>query len=548
MAAITHFSLPANITEFKDPAKQAKMVDRWTRYVNAWTERSIQGDPWTVLFDRDRYWYYNPMKTDVPDGGTRAVIFWSAFPNRVQYILEQTYPGVYSEEDIYRIVDEGDPPDIPAEDCPALNVYAPKIDYHPGGPRGWLDEYCEFSVKRDADSGKILKVDFACENCDYWYTLWREDPEHVLELYRKLVGPQIAMEDLYLRGADGQPVIDPVTDAPAYDPMNRWNNGTKTLDDWGGAVHLTSSPNTLPDEIYIAGSATVNRKASKNPQSLVCAGNYGGPFRHSDPHINFVANQVVTGFNMRVTIGDPVGLYMQMPDFSTWKLPDVPGAEGKSPADFWKVKRGYAQGENPDLPGDMSYILHATIEVPEELGFTVSDIEIAGKPINWAGQIMQTFKIALAAVATPSEAPLPPPVPAQTPCPHPLPAPTQLMPMAVLNAGGRGVGGRTPSSPLAIAPGQTAKNIALVCANGAEGASIEMISPSGAQLGVTVRKHLKDQKVLLAGMEVVNTVNIYIVDIEAPPDAKPEYYGVQVTNPDGQGGPAAEWIIYVEAA
>ena len=96
-----------------------------------------------------------------------------------------------------------------------------QIPYGPYGPRGWQDEYCEWSVLRN-DRGQIVRIDFACENPEYWYALWRIDPQRVLELYRETLDqPRIALEDLQLT-YNGLVVIDRFTRLPAYNPLNKY--------------------------------------------------------------------------------------------------------------------------------------------------------------------------------------------------------------------------------------------------------------------------------------------------------------------------------------
>jgi len=87
-----------------------------------------------------------------------------------------------------------------------------------------MDEYCEWSVTRDAN-GNIIRIDFVCENPEYWNTLWMISPETVRSLYEQTLNFQvpadqqitITLEDLYLNDPQtGQPVIDPSTGRPVY--------------------------------------------------------------------------------------------------------------------------------------------------------------------------------------------------------------------------------------------------------------------------------------------------------------------------------------------
>jgi hypothetical protein len=68
--------------------------------------------------------------------------------------------------------------------------------------------------------------------------------------------------------------------------------------------------------------------------------------------------------------------------FSQYQTPD-----GTPASQFWTVVRG--QLKDPNNPSDIDRILHATFSVPPSLGYTVSDIKIAGQPIQYASQIAQ---------------------------------------------------------------------------------------------------------------------------------------------------------------
>jgi hypothetical protein len=269
------------------------------------------------------------------------------------------------------------------------------IPYPPTGPRGWQDEYCEWSVTRDP-TGKITSVMFTCENPEYWLTLWNCDPNAVLAQYRSLVSPKVQLLDLALLGPDNAPLTDPTTGRWAYNPLNKWNRGPHTYADQGGAVHLTSSPNTLGAEFDLAAAATIPRVDGSIPPApitqaapLVCCARYGKIGRHSDPTIGQNVNALVNYSNIQgalATLTDPPGLYIQTPDFSTYQTPD-----GTDPSLFWTVVRGQTkQGSDP-----IDRILHATYEVPPEKGYAVGDISIGGDKIEFGGQIASTITMAL---------------------------------------------------------------------------------------------------------------------------------------------------------
>ena len=344
--------------------------------------------------------------------------------------------------------------------CPQLDwTQDPKTwqSFGPPGPRGWQDEYCEWTVTRNAQ-GKIIQVDFTCENPEYWFILWQADPEVVLREYRAVVSPKVELADLYLKNAKGEPVKNPITGQYAYDPLNKWNSGPNA-----GAMHLTSPPNTVGAEVYLAAAATLVRPdaSEANAPSLICCSNYGQPYRNSDPHIGFTANQFVYQNGQMLTLANPIGLYLQTPDFSQYTLPANAPASVK-PSDFWQVTRGRlaaAAGTSYDQ------VLHATYRVPPDLGFTVSDIAIGGQAIQWGSQITRTITMALAAIALPAAT-----RPAQLPCPTQAPVPVNLWPQllmddTLLNAYLRSPEGIPPMPPPALHLGRSYSNITLFCAN-----------------------------------------------------------------------------------
>ena len=232
MPKISQFDPPANQNDLPDhPDLNKAFRKRWSDNISRYNNQTIQNDPWGSTNQPKLTEYFNPLGQDIPGGG--APTTWTAFPNRIKL----TYPNA-GQRTQWQYADNG-----------------PPAGYSPKGPRGWQDEYCEWSVVRNKD-GKITRVDFTCENREYWYTLWSTSPETVLKLYRDIVGPQVEMEDLFDRDpANGQPIIDPETGRPAYNGRNKWNATTSQ-----GAVHLISNPNSLSAEIFLAGQATVLRE------------------------------------------------------------------------------------------------------------------------------------------------------------------------------------------------------------------------------------------------------------------------------------------------
>jgi hypothetical protein len=323
MGKLSSFSTPAFIQEpTLNSSQQERLNALWNTSVEGFTQQAITGDPWNNLNSPIQSSYYDPTQTDIPDGTAAALVTWIAFPNRLNQYLGQNQspanPYGLAQTQLYEIADTGyytqagkqtPLPGIPKTICPQPD-WGDKANYHtygPYGPRGWLDEYCEFSVTRDLASGKITRVDIVCENPEYWYTFWRISPQAVAQAYQDTLNyglppgspnmVTVTVADLQLTDASGKPVIDPSTGQPAYNPLNKWNSGTvstRGANASGGAMHLTSTPNTLQTELGLAGGATVTRKVgTSNPQKLICCSQYGQSFRNSDPHIGQNVNQIV---------------------------------------------------------------------------------------------------------------------------------------------------------------------------------------------------------------------------------------------------------------
>lgn len=384
----------------------------WNDYLDGIAQQAIVGNPWQASYSSNTTSYFNPLTTDIPPSAKTQAVQWSALPGRIMAYNVADWSSRLSQTQVWQLADFGWQP---SPGAPGAETFPEITDpcsagpgtpspYGPYGPRGWQDEYCEWSVLRDSATGNIIRIDFTCENPEYWYTLWRVAPDVVLDLYRStLDNPAIQLSDLWLMDASGHPVIDPTTQSPAYNPLNRFNCGPLRTTESGGAMHLTSTPNTLQTEIGgLAGTATIQRSiGAKDPAKLICCSQYGQPFRNSDPHIGQIVNLLV-GQKLDLTIADPPGLYIQTPNFSQYALPSN-APIGAGPADYWTVKRG-AMSLNDmygvRLPGN--FILHATYEVPPGLGFTVSDITIAGTPIRYAAQIAATFLMQINALAIPA--------------------------------------------------------------------------------------------------------------------------------------------------
>ncbi len=509
MPKLPQFDPPAYQNDFQcqEQAQEKAFRDRWSDNINRFTEQTLQNDPWSSVNQPPLTQYYNPLNTDIPAGTKGAAIQWTAFPNR---ILIQ-YPNV-GQPTQWKYADEGPP----ASD-----------NYRPSGPRGWQDEYCEWSVTRNPE-GQITKVMFTCENREYWYTLWDIDPNVVLRLYQELVGSQVKLEDLYLRDDKGNLVVDPATGRPAYNDLNPWNSTTTE-----GAVHLISNPNALSAEIFLAGQATVLRKdATGNPitdkNQLINCSKYGTSNRNSDPTIGAEVNALVRGTGVpgsgvRISLENPVGLYIQEPSFDTYQLP-LSAPSDAQPSDYWKIVRGHQRQDGEEI----DHILHAVYEVPQELGFTVSDIAINGFNIEYGAQIAQTFQIALAGL------PLPQVMTDGLICadqPRLLPRAYYLRESEMLSVAERS------GLNMQIEPGTTVQNVILEAINCDRNTTIEFVAEPGITFEITGFEE-KDKtqfftlKITAASDAPLGNRSVLLKNLD--PDALPTFLNLlkSLKNPD----------------
>ncbi|MGA8030219.1 MAG: hypothetical protein WB992_24005, partial [Bryobacteraceae bacterium] len=118
-------------------------------------------------------------------------------------------------------------------------------------------------------------------------------------------------------------------------------------------------------------------------QDLIRCGKFGQPERNSDPHIGAVVNSFAQR-KADVTLANPIGLCIAGLSILSWETPD-----GSSALDYWTITRG-----TPEKA------LRAVYEVPQARGFTVSDIKINGKKIQFGAQIADFITIKLTGLAT----------------------------------------------------------------------------------------------------------------------------------------------------
>ena len=270
-------------------------------------------------------------------------------------------------------------PDRPA---PAGGPYPRNFSFRPG------TEYCEWHVDRCAATGRMRRVTFSCEAPEYWRALFGvADPvtrvifpdgrQHVLELYRTLVHPDVQLEDLLVK----KPFKSPLGDLKRgdYNPYNPWNVER-------GIVHLTAPPNNLAAEIKLAAQATArfhDAKASvaRRAEAIVAGANIGSANRHSDVAIAGAVNALVRQ-GRTLTLANPVGICIDHIDLAGWEVP------GHRPEDCVRAVRGSGRCTT-----------RLAIEVPSSKS-SLEDVRIGGVPLRHGGQIAECITVRLRAAAS----------------------------------------------------------------------------------------------------------------------------------------------------
>jgi hypothetical protein len=322
MAILTRFDTPGRLLELADGDREA-----WSDTVAGLVADVVGPFPQ----------FYDPTVTDTPDDIAPSHIIWSAFPTR---LLREEGAGEARWARADSVRDE-------------------------------QDEYCEWSIERDAD-GKIGRITFTTEVREYWKHVAVHERDRLLEFYHEQVGPQVSLSDLL--DEDGQ-----------YVPRNRWNISTE-----GRLIHLVQGNNNLEAAIQLAAQATILRhdsdgKPVTDRQQLVRCGGLGHAFRNSDPQIAEIVNDAAA-LGAEITLLDPFGLYLDGLQSAGMQTPD-----GADAAAFWQIERGTRE-----------HALRASFAVPEDRGYSVGDIMINGRAIDFGAQVADKVRIRLSALAKPA--------------------------------------------------------------------------------------------------------------------------------------------------
>ncbi|WP_321477576.1 hypothetical protein [uncultured Paludibaculum sp.] len=333
---VAKFDAPGNNG---DLAGNPTLADRWSQQISGYFDTGVQhvrqrlsSHPAAVSQ------FYNPLThgSTAPDLPlSQTTITWNGFPRKF-------LPAA-----------PGQPVDFAAtEPTPAAGNFRPQ------------DEYLEWHVTRQ--NGKITSIQFTSEGYDYYQFLAAKAPNILLALYQRFISPNVVIGDLIKNGQ--------------YDTTNKWNTEF-------GAMHLTQGANNLFAEVILGAEATVRRKDTAGHEitsaiPLTRCSQFGDDRRNSDPNIGAGVNHLA-GQNRMITIADPVGLYIDSLDDSTFRLPNNAPTTG-----WFKVLRGSA-----------GHTIRAVFEPPAGSPFTVSDVKIGNAGVTFGGQIAQFITMKLTGVA-----------------------------------------------------------------------------------------------------------------------------------------------------
>jgi hypothetical protein len=327
--ALARFDAPGLLRDLDDAGLQA-----WSDFISEqFDEARERQDPRLTNYG-PRHQFFNPLKQPVDNDAAEKDITWTAFPRIVKI-------GSTSDRQRWRTADSS---------------------------RDTQDEYCEWSLTRDPQTDKIVRITFTSEGPEYWYFLASSNPQKVVELYKQHISPNVQSSDLFIQGK--------------YNPRNKWNNSTAN-----GAMHLIQRNNTLTAEIELAAGASIVRRKNgqlvTDQQELIECGAYGAPERNSDPHIGALVNELARQ-KADVSLANPVGLCIAGLSVAGWQTPD-----GSNPLDYWTITRGTSDKA-----------LRAVYEVPAGKNFVVGDIKIGGRNVEFGAQIADFVTIKLTGLAT----------------------------------------------------------------------------------------------------------------------------------------------------
>ena len=378
------FQPPANLNDFARGARPDALFAAWHKFVA------------DSVADQAGHFpaFFNPLQPPSAEQPATAAPEWTGLPRTIKRLI----PGSIANaaQAVENAIPMGGPDPMQGQFTPPFFDAATGSRFVGPAYRP-QDEYLEWVTRRDPD-GTISEILFTCEGPEYWEKGVALDQKLLVDLYRELSGDnEITIQDLVFpsRVTWNNPNDGPQTfEAGSYNPYDRWNIEA--------AIHLTQPANTLGAEIQLAKSATLlygNPTPVTSDPDLICCAEYGGVNRASDPTIGSGVNTLVQ-LGMRVTLRDPIGLYMKAIRSEAFTLAD----------DMPFPDAGQCfQGLRP-AGGGSEMIVRARFRVPAGLTFKgrqlrVGDLKVNGEAIVAGGQVPEVITMRLFAIALPGAPP-----------------------------------------------------------------------------------------------------------------------------------------------
>ena len=180
-----------------------------------------------------------------------------------------------------------------------------------------------------------------------------------------------------------------------YNPLNIWTTRK-------GIIHLTHWANTLGAEVNLAKQASAALQCDSLPPPplkapsaevrRIACGKYGGINRSSDPLIGLGVGDHVAD-SSRITLTDPVGLYILNCDLGGLKNPDGQAVGGAART----VVRGSENAVQPRL-------LRVELKAPTGANYVLGDCTLDGRSVERGGQVARKTTMGLYAQVYPGTA------------------------------------------------------------------------------------------------------------------------------------------------
>jgi hypothetical protein len=337
------------------PGDVAEPTPEWSDRVSGLIEGAVESALEGAEPEGQPAPFYNPLEEQLD--ASEVQVKWPALSGTLRSLDHLTTEQRWEVADRARTT--------PAELTPGVPLTGPG-----GEPLFGQDEYCEWSVTRDA-SGDIMRVTFTSEVRE-WYQHLAADPAGLLELYQDLTGEDVQEAEIF----SGDDYI--------------WDNDWNTRTD-GPIVHLAQQSNNLEAAISLAAEASVLRIRGGSPVTdarllMQCQG-LGAADRFSDPSIATTINgAAATG--ARISLANPPGLYLAGIRTEGMRLPA--GHGDLTPRDLWVPERG-----------EQGRVVRARFGAPNS-AFPLSQILLDGRPIVTGAQLAERVDVLITALVHPA--------------------------------------------------------------------------------------------------------------------------------------------------